>query len=218
MTDSDTPTAHTSAASQLNVNVNNYSPPTFSVNTLPNGTIGQSYNQGVSIQGGHAPFTIVTERVPGGIATLANGSQTNETGTPVEASSVNFVGIPTQLSNHFSGHARGARLKQSGTTGFDHLLCRCSTGRKSAHGNRSRCLATGAAMASDQLGVNIVSFFESSGDPTYVPLWASAGVQLMRYPGGNGADYYHWETNTWGCGFASSNPNFAFDTWGCQQS
>jgi hypothetical protein len=54
--DSDSPTAHSSTVAQLSININNYPLPTFSASMLPNGIIGQSYNQSVSIEGGHAPF------------------------------------------------------------------------------------------------------------------------------------------------------------------
>jgi hypothetical protein len=82
------------------MNVNNYPPPTFSLSSLPNGTIGQSYNQTVSIVGGNGPFTIVTESVPGGVATTANGNSSNVTGTPVQATAINLVGAPTQLRSN----------------------------------------------------------------------------------------------------------------------
>src|ERR1019366_5905223 len=75
--------------------------PTFSASTLPNGTVGQYYSQNVSIVGGRAPFTIVVAGVPGGLATTANGSSADVTGTPVQASAITLSGTPTQLGNNF---------------------------------------------------------------------------------------------------------------------
>jgi len=71
----------------------------------------------------------------------------------------------------------------------------------------------GPAMTRDQLGVNLEGFFSSSGDPAYIPLWSSAGIHAIRHPGGADADFYHWQTNTWGCGFGTPVASFAFDNW-----
>lgn len=48
------------------------------------------------------------------------------------------------------------------------------------------------------------------GDPKPTSLMKAAGVRQLRYPGGSGADDYHWKTHTYGdgSGWIPSNTNF----------
>jgi len=70
-------------------------------------------------------------------------------------------------------------------------------------------------MNPDQLGANLNIGFPDDSNPSYLPLWTSAGVGLFRWPGGILADYYHWETHTYGPCFPFPSPPSAtsFDTW-----
>jgi hypothetical protein len=73
----------------------------------------------------------------------------------------------------------------------------------------------GPAMSSDQLGTNLFAIVRDSGDTAFLPLMSSAGIGLIRWPGGSTSDYYHWKTNTYGPCVAGhpSNSATAFDTW-----
>jgi hypothetical protein len=73
----------------------------------------------------------------------------------------------------------------------------------------------GPVMNSDQLGTNLNIGFSDISDPTYIPLWTSAGISLFRWPGGLLSDYYHWQTHTYGpCApFPSPAAATSFDTW-----
>ena len=74
---------------------------------------------------------------------------------------------------------------------------------------------TGPAMNSDQLGANLNIGFPDISDPTYIPLWNTAGIGLFRWPGGLLSDYYHWRTHSYGPCSPFPNPPAAtaFDTW-----
>jgi hypothetical protein len=54
----------------------------------------------------------------------------------------------------------------------------------------------GPAMVKDQLGVNLAFYYPQTFDPSFAPLFSSAGVGLIRFPGGSQADFYHWATGT----------------------
>ena len=70
----------------------------------------------------------------------------------------------------------------------------------------------GPAMSRDQLGANLFTEISGSGDPAYIPLLSSAGINLIRWPGR--ADFYHWQTNSYSvCSPALSSAAAAFDTW-----
>src|SRR5260370_5123692 len=77
----------------------------------------------------------------------------------------------------------------------------------------------GPAMSADQLGVNLNAVFTEAGDASYLPLMASAGIGLIRWPEGGVSDFYHWKTHdasvcaTFSHTFPSST---AFDT--CMQN
>jgi hypothetical protein len=73
----------------------------------------------------------------------------------------------------------------------------------------------GVAMNRDQLGVNLNIGFPNDSDPSYLPLWTSAGIGVFRWPGGLLADYYHWQTHTYGPCAPYGNPpsETVFDTW-----
>jgi hypothetical protein len=69
-------------------------------------------------------------------------------------------------------------------------------------------------MTRDQLGANLMEVVPDSGDPTYLPLLASAGINLIRWPGGALSDFYHWQTDTYSvCSTYVPFSGNAFDTW-----
>jgi hypothetical protein len=43
--------------------------------------------------------------------------------------------------------------------------------------------------------------------PGLTPGFVTAGMAATRWPGGRGADYYHWQTNSYGPGQCAGNPN-----------
>jgi hypothetical protein len=73
----------------------------------------------------------------------------------------------------------------------------------------------GVAMNRNQLGVNLNIGYPDDSDASYVPLWTGAGTALFRWPGGLLADYYHWQTHSYGPCAPWPNPPSAtaFDTW-----
>jgi hypothetical protein len=74
----------------------------------------------------------------------------------------------------------------------------------------------GSTMTKDQLGANLLIEVPESADPTYVPLLANAGIGLIRWPGGQVSDVYHWQTNSFGpCANTSATPAAGtnFDSW-----
>lgn len=176
--------AHTSPAVQLSMSINNYPPPTFSVSTLSNGAIGQNYNQSVSILGGHAPFTIVAAGLPSGLATTANGNPTDVTGNPVQASAITFVGTPTALGNHFAVSAvvsDSSNPAQLTSVSYSMDVLPSGTPPQEIIADASQL---GPVMNKDQLGVNLAYWLPDSFSPSFVPLFSSAGVGLIRWPGG----------------------------------
>ncbi len=54
----------------------------------------------------------------------------------------------------------------------------------------------GPALTHDQLGMNGLIQISDSANSANEPLFSSAGVGLIRWPGGEQADVYHWQTNT----------------------
>ncbi len=70
-------------------------------------------------------------------------------------------------------------------------------------------------MNRDQLGVNLNIGFPDDSDTSYAPLWAGAGIALFRWPGGMLADYYHWQTHSYGPCAPWPNPpsETALDAW-----
>ena len=74
---------------------------------------------------------------------------------------------------------------------------------------------TGFVMSNVQLGANLLNVVPDSGNPAYVPLLASAGIGLIRWPGGGESDFYHWQTNSYSsCATNTTGPSQGtFDTW-----
>lgn len=182
------------------ININNYPLPTFSVSTLPNATVGQNYSQTVSIVGGHAPFTIVTAGVPGGLATIANGNPTDVTGKPVRASAITLAGTPTALGNHFAVSvvvSDSSNPVQLNSIYYYMDVLPFGAPPQEVIADASQL---GPVMGKDQLGVNLAYWLSDSFSDSFSPLFSSAGVGLIRWPGGVNADTYHWQTNTANCG------------------
>jgi FG-GAP-like repeat len=72
----------------------------------------------------------------------------------------------------------------------------------------------GPQLTKQQLGVNLEVAVPEAGEPTYISPLASAGVGLIRWPGGAGADYYHWQNNTFSvCSVFNIQSTNAFDAW-----
>jgi hypothetical protein len=75
----------------------------------------------------------------------------------------------------------------------------------------------GPVFTRDQLGANMLVSVPESGKPAYLPLLKSAGIRLLRWPGGNAADEYQWQTNSWStCSPYLDYPprkDNAFDLW-----
>jgi hypothetical protein len=73
----------------------------------------------------------------------------------------------------------------------------------------------GSEMFADQLGANVNIGFLDDTNSAFIPFYQSAGVSLFRYPGGHLADFYHWQTNTYGlCSPYPAPPaSNAFDSW-----
>ncbi|MFM9442779.1 hypothetical protein [Streptomyces acidiscabies] len=65
-------------------------------------------------------------------------------------------------------------------------------------------------MPSSGVGLNLGFGDEHMGDAKVTSLMKAAGVRQLRYPGGSGADEYHWKTHTSGDGkgWIPSNTNF----------
>ncbi|WP_307628194.1 cellulose-binding protein [Streptomyces turgidiscabies] len=63
---------------------------------------------------------------------------------------------------------------------------------------------------SSAAGLNLGFGDEHMGDAKVTSLMKAAGVRQLRYPGGSGADEYHWKTHTHGDGkgWIPSNTNF----------
>jgi len=61
------------------------------------------------------------------------------------------------------------------------------------------------------LGVNDAVWDSQLGTPAVSDLLKSAGVRMMRYPGGSYGDIYHWKDNTAPGGYVA--PNTDFDTF-----
>jgi hypothetical protein len=75
----------------------------------------------------------------------------------------------------------------------------------------------GPAFTRDQLGANMLVSVPESGQPAYLPLLQNAGIHLLRWPGGDAADQYQWQTNAWSAcspylNYPPSRDN-AFDLW-----
>jgi len=191
--------------------------PAFSASTLPNGTIGQPYAQNVSVAGGKAPITIVVTGVPGGLTTTANGSSANVTGIPVQASSISLSGTPTQLGNHLAISVivmdSSNPIQQNSITYYVDVL----PGGNPPAEIVADAMQLGPAMTIDQQGINLSNtYYTDLTDPSFEPLFASAGIGLIRWPGGGLADGYQWQTNSYpSCapyGVAGANP-VDFDTF-----
>lgn len=68
-----------------------------------------------------------------------------------------------------------------------------------------------ATVPDTALGVNHAIWDTELGSTAVSGLLQSAGVQMMRYPGGSYADIYHWQTHTAPGGYVA--PNTDFDTF-----
>jgi len=68
-------------------------------------------------------------------------------------------------------------------------------------------------MSRDQMGANELILISDSSNPDYVPLVANGGVGLVRWPGGEQTDIYHWQSNSFSsCSNIGPSAN-PFDKW-----
>src|SRR5437660_2855959 len=65
-----------------------------------------------------------------------------------------------------------------------------------------------ATVPATGIGVNDAVWDSQLGTTTISDLLKTAGVQMMRYPGGSYGDIYHWQDNTAPGGFVAPNTNF----------
>lgn len=198
--DSDAPVAHISPPAQLSINEFNYPLPSFSVATLPNATVGAGYNQTIGIVGGHGPFTMVVTGVPSGLSVIPGSSaaattqQQTVAGEPFQASAVALVGTPTALGNH---DAIGVVVADSSNPVQENSIVYSVDVLPNGSPPPEVSVDAaqpGPAMMKDQLGVNLAFYYPEAFDPAYAPQFSSAGVGLIRWPGGSQADDYHWAT------------------------
>ncbi len=74
----------------------------------------------------------------------------------------------------------------------------------------------GAPVSTSVLGADMDVWFDIT-QPNMAPSFVKAGMTTTRWPGGKGADRYHWETNTNGVGICGSQqqpkPNSTFDNF-----
>jgi hypothetical protein len=72
----------------------------------------------------------------------------------------------------------------------------------------------GPLISSDQFGANMSVGYDITNPASQAATLKSAGVKLVRWPGGSPADDCHWETSTWSpapCdNFGGPNPNSTF--------
>jgi hypothetical protein len=69
----------------------------------------------------------------------------------------------------------------------------------------------GPAVSSQLLGMNMAYWYDPS-TAAIVPAFLTAGIKGIRWPGGSGANDYHWATNSL-CSGGSTYPADAFDTY-----
>jgi hypothetical protein len=202
-----TPAPGGGTTSNVTFMINAPGPLAFSATSLPGGVLGQSYSQTVNITGGRPPYTLVVSGVPGGLATLVNGKSTNVTGTPVSASSIVLSGTPTQLGNNFAltiiVSDSSSPVQQNSTSYYVNVLPAGSPPSEIV----ADASQLGPVMSSTQLGSNSPIFYPDIANSAFEPLFASAGLGLFRYPGGTPADFYHWQTHSFGtCAPYGGNP------------
>jgi hypothetical protein len=206
--DSDTP-PHTSLPAQLTLNVYNYPLPGFSVSTLPNATVGNEYQQTVTITNGHPPYTIVDAGLPPGLATTVAGSSQDITGKPVVTGGINLIGAPNAIGNRYPITVVVADssnpVQQNSITYYVDVLPSGNPGAEIV----TDVSQVGSVMQKDQLGVNLSFTYQDSYNPAFEPLLASASIGLIRWPGGSAADFYHWQNNSVStCDGNNPNPDF----------
>jgi hypothetical protein len=141
------------------------------------------------------------------VATLVNGNSVNVTGTPVNASSINLSGTPTQLGNNFAISIvvsdSSSPMQQNSISYYVNVLPAGSPPAAIV----ADASQVGAVMSNTQLGSNAPIFYPDISNTAFEPLFASTGLGLFRYPGGTPADYYHWQTHSFGpCAPYGGNP------------
>jgi uncharacterized protein (TIGR03437 family) len=121
----------------------------------------------------------------------------NVTGIPIQASAISLSGTLTQLGNHFAisvivMDSSNPILRNSITYFVDVLPGGNPPAEIVADASQ-----IGPQMTAGQLGMNLESGSVTDLiDPSFEELFASAGINLIRWPGGGLADGYQWQTNS----------------------
>ena len=68
---------------------------------------------------------------------------------------------------------------------------------------------TAATVANIGIGMNTSVYYNNINASYISPALDTGGVSIIRYPGGNYSDIYHWTSNVATGGFAATNSNFA---------
>ena len=68
--------------------------------------------------------------------------------------------------------------------------------------------STGPAVTDQILGMNMAVWYDPT-TPAILPAFATAGINSIRWPGGESSDNYHWATNTLCSGTTTANSSFA---------
>src|SRR5437588_5511479 len=84
-------------------------------------------------------------------------------------------------------------LAAAASAGAGVPVARADAGATTVTVNAREALATVPATG---IGVNDAVWDNQLGTTTISDLLKSAGVQMMRYPGGSYGDIYHWQDNT----------------------
>ncbi len=75
-----------------------------------------------------------------------------------------------------------------------------------------------ATVSSTAIGTNHAVWDSQLGTDTVADLMKSAGVQLLRYPGGSYSDIYHWQDNTAPGGYVAPDTDFDHFMGGVQRA
>ena len=166
-------------------------PLTITATTLPNAIVNSSYMQALTIVGGTTPYTYTVSAgtLPAGL-TFAAGALS---GTPTTVGANSFTLTVTDSSKTAQTASLAVTLNVVNAT----VLV-----------NTALPLATVPATA---YGIHTSVYSAILSDATNLPgLLKTDGVNMMRYPGGIYADFYHWAQYSLTSQFASQAPACAY--------
>src|SRR5712691_552494 len=113
------------------------------------------------------------------------------------------MSIPRRL--RAAGRAAALLLAAGASAGAGIPVARADAAPALVTVNARAGLATVPATG---IGVNDAVWDSQLGTATISDLLKSAGVQMMRYPGGSYGDIYHWQDNTAPGGFVAPDTDF----------